>query len=171
VVILNLSIAFIHFMKALTTDWDRTIRSCIGGRLCCCFSRYPGRTQGGLSGLRLVSSRFVTIISRTIVAGSHRLDAAVVTDISRTVEEATVLAPFGRSPIGIMLTPCSERILPLIAIHTSNVLHPPTAFVSADRTWCIVGRDRTGLRCHWRLCWFVCGSSAGLWARFERRLC
>jgi len=139
--------------------------SCVGERLSCC-SRWHCRWSEGRH--IIFSPGFIAIISRATITGPHRLDAAIVTGISRAVDEAAVLTPLGCSPVGVILASCAIGKFPLIAIHTAYVLHPPTSFVGTDRARNIVNHwGRARLRCHWRLCRFVCW----LWRRLQCRLC
>lgn len=129
-----------------------------GNRLCCCNRRHCRRYKRRISGLHIIiSPGFITITTGTTIACSHRLDAAIVTGITRAIDEAAVLTPLGCSPIGIMLASCGVCKLPFIAIHASNVFHPPTSFVSTYRAGNIIFCwRRAGLRCHWRLCRLLC---------------
>lgn len=140
-----------------------------GNRLCCCSRRHCRRYRRRISGLHIIiSPGFITITTGTTIACSHRLDAAIITCISRAVDEAAVLTPLGCSPIGIMLASCGVCKLPFIATHASNVLHPPTSLVSTDRAGSIVlCWSRAGLSCHWRLCWFLCRCACRLGCRLQ----
>lgn len=160
------SYRFLHYCSGCSVLSALLLRSgagnSAGNRLCCCYCR---RCRRRFSCLHvIICPGFITITTGTTIAGSHRLDAAIVTGISRAVDEAAVLTPLGCSPIGIMLASCGVCKLPFIATHVSDVLHPPTSFVSTYRTRIIVCcRSRAGLCCHWRLCRLLCW----LWCRLQ----
>jgi len=74
----------------------------------------------------------VGAVPSTKITCSHLLHTAVVTGISCSVGEAAVLAPFRLTPIRVVLATILVCELPVIALVTANIHHPPTLFVCAD---------------------------------------